>query len=235
MFTIHSQEKINNYKFVIVSDKFDFFKKADMYQTSSLTKFLLNKNGFKAYVSSVKLPKEVYENRCNSLFVTALNSSGAFVTKISIEFRDCNNVLVYKSKEGRSRKKEFKSAYHEAIRDAFTDAAISNYIYKESTNIISKPNVIPTTVETTMPKKVIVPVKKIEKKDSNTIYAQPRSNGFQLVDTSPKVVYTILRTSTENLFIIKDNNGVLFLRNSKWIAEFYENGELIQKELKIKF
>ncbi|MFT4577172.1 MAG: hypothetical protein ACI9SI_002114 [Polaribacter sp.] len=43
LFSLHSQEKMNNYKFIIVSEKFDFFKKSDMYQTSSLTKFLLKK------------------------------------------------------------------------------------------------------------------------------------------------------------------------------------------------
>jgi hypothetical protein len=235
MFTMHSQEKINNYKYIIVSDRFDFVKKTDMYQTSSLTKFLFKKNGFDAYLSSDKLPKEVYDNRCNTLFVKVVNASGVFVTKNHIEFRDCNNVVIYKSKNGRSKEKEYKLAYHEAIRGAFTDVVISSYAYKERASSVTKSNVIVNSVESKIPKKVIVPVKKIMQKDSNTIYAQPTSNGFQLVDTSPKVVFTILQTSTENVFVIKDKNGILFLRNSKWIAEYYENGQLIQKELKIKF
>lgn len=54
-----------------------------------------------------------------------------FVTKNTVEFRDCNNVVVYKSKVGKSRKKEFKLAYHEAIRDAFTDLTITGYTYIE--------------------------------------------------------------------------------------------------------
>jgi hypothetical protein len=226
---------MNTYKYAIVSDKYDFLKKPDMYQTSSLTAFLLKKNGFDAYLSTNKLPKEVYDNRCNTLFVQILNSSNAFVTKNAVEFRDCNNVVVYKSKVGRSRKKDFKQAYHEAIRDAFTDPVITGYKFKESAVI--KPIVIASTQSKV--KREIAKENNLVKKEvvqiNYTIYAQPISNGFQLVDTSPKVVYTILRTSTKNVFIIKEKNGIMHLKNTKWIAEFYENGQLIQKELQIKF
>jgi hypothetical protein len=233
LFSLHSQEKMNNYKFIIVSEKFDFFKMSDMYQTSSLTKFLLKKNGFDAYISSEELPKEVHDDRCNALFVTILKSSGVFVTKNTVEFRDCNNVVVYKSKVGKSRKKEFKLAYHEAIRDAFTDLTITGYTYIEGA--ITKENSIFMPVLEKTTKVEFVPINKIVKKTDYTMYAQLISNGFKLVDASSKVVYTILNTSTQDVFIIKDKNGMLYLKNAKWIAEFYEKDELIQKELQIKF
>ena len=41
-----AQSDINNYKYVSVSDRFDFLKTSDQYQLNSLTKFLLNKSGF---------------------------------------------------------------------------------------------------------------------------------------------------------------------------------------------
>ena len=233
LFSLHSQEKMNNYKFIIVSEKFDFLKESDMYQTSSLTKFLFKKNGFDAYISSEELPKEVYDDRCNALFVSVLNSSGVFVTKNAIEFRDCNNVLVYKSKVGKSRKKEFKLAYHEAIRDAFTDLTITGYTYIESA--ITKENSIVKPIAEKTKKIAVLPINKVVRKKDYTMYAQPISNGFKLVDASLKVVYTILNTSTQNVFILKDKNGILYLKNAKWIAEFYEKGKLIQKEVHIKF
>ena len=43
-----SQTKLNDYKYVIVPNSFDFLKSKDQYQLNSLTKFLLNKNGFTA-------------------------------------------------------------------------------------------------------------------------------------------------------------------------------------------
>ena len=233
LFSLHSQEKMNNYKFIIVSEKFDFLKKSDMYQTSSLTKFLLKKNGFDAYINSEELPKEVSDDRCNTLFVSVLKLPGVLVTKNTIEFRDCNNVLVYKSKVGKSRKKEFKLAYHEAIRDAFTDLIITGYTYKESA--ITKENSIVKPLAEKIKKVAVLTINTVVKKKSYTMYAQPISNGFKLVDASLEVVYAILNTSTQNVFIIKDKNGMLYLKNSKWIAEFYEKGELIHKEVHIKF
>ena len=36
--SIYAQKKINDYKYIIVPNKFDFASKEDQYQTSSLTK-----------------------------------------------------------------------------------------------------------------------------------------------------------------------------------------------------
>jgi hypothetical protein len=46
IFVFGQEKKVNNYKFIIVPDKFDFLNQRDKYKTSSLTKFLLKKNGF---------------------------------------------------------------------------------------------------------------------------------------------------------------------------------------------
>ena len=61
--SIVGQSKINNYKYVIVPSKFEFLKKKDQYQTSSLTKFLFEKYGFNAYLDSDKLPEDLNKNR----------------------------------------------------------------------------------------------------------------------------------------------------------------------------
>jgi len=37
------------------------------------------------------------------------------------------------------------------------------------------------------------------------------------------------------VFIIDGKNGILFKVNSKWIAEYYENNVLMQKEFQVKF
>ena len=41
---------LDKYKYIIVSDKFHFVKEVDGYQTSSLTKFLLEKKGFQVFL-----------------------------------------------------------------------------------------------------------------------------------------------------------------------------------------
>ncbi len=216
-----SQKEIHNYEYIIVSDKFDFFKSSDKYQTSSLTKFLFNKKGYKAYLTSDERPREVTLNSCLALYATIKDSSGMFTTGTLIELRDCNNKLLFTGKKGKSSKKEYKSAYHQAIREAFKDVKIKEY--KKQELVFNSPKTTNKNLKEKSNEHVAI------------IYAQPISNGFQLVDATPKVVYTLLYTGAKNLFIIKERNGILYLKKSKWIAEFYENGELIQKELQIKF
>lgn len=237
-----AQNSINNYEYVIVSNRFEFVKKVDQYQTSSLTKFLLNKAGFKAFLSTDKLPNTVNNNRCSVLYVDVLSPSGFFVTKNKVVFKDCNGKEVYSSAEGKSKEKEYKKAYHEAIRRAFKDPIISSYSYVKTTKIpvqnkvvqvtkpinevVSKKN---KTIITTTPKVVAT----VENK--NVLYAQPKVDGFQLIDTTPKVVFSLLKTSKANVFILKDKNGIMYLKGTQWVAEYYQNNQLIKEVLQIKF
>lgn len=67
--------------------------------------------------------------------------------------------------------------------------------------------------------------------DSDVIYAQPIEDGFQLVDTSPKVVMIILKTAAPNVYAVKGKDAIVFKDNDKWI---YSEGTN-KKELNIKF
>lgn len=70
---------------------------------------------------------------------------------------------------------------------------------------------------------------------SDVLYAQAIENGFQLVDSSPKVVYKIKKTSLENVFLVEGLDGTLLNKKGQWVLEYYENGNLKQKVLNIKF
>ncbi|WP_338356675.1 hypothetical protein [Yeosuana marina] len=89
---------------------------------------------------------------------------------------------------------------------------------------------IQTPVKTETPK-----VAQPETSVSDVLYAQAIDNGFQLVDSSPKVVYKIKKTSLENVFLVEGLNGTLLNKDGQWILEYYENGTLKQKSLNIKF
>jgi len=71
--------------------------------------------------------------------------------------------------------------------------------------------------------------------NNDVLYAQSKSFGFQLVDSTPKVIYVLQKTSLKDLFILKNKGGILHKKNGKWIAEYYENDTLLKKELAIKF
>ena len=71
--------------------------------------------------------------------------------------------------------------------------------------------------------------------NESALYAQPITNGYQLVDTTPKVVFILQKTSVENVFLIKGRDGTVFLNDGQWIAEYYEGDELKKELLNIKF
>ena len=73
--------------------------------------------------------------------------------------------------------------------------------------------------------------------DNEMLYAQAIPNGYQLIDSAPKVIMKILNTSTKNVFIGQAGakNGIVFKNNSVWIFEYYSGAELVQEELHIKF
>ncbi len=71
--------------------------------------------------------------------------------------------------------------------------------------------------------------------DSDILYAQAIENGFQLVDSSPKVVYKIRKTSIVDVYLVEGKNATVYKRGADWILEYYENNVLKQDVLNIKF
>ena len=94
---------------------------------------------------------------------------------------------------------------------------------------------------------VVVPTKEIPVKEmksealtekvntSGVLYAQAIENGFQLVDSTPKVVYRIKKTGIADVFLIENKSAIIYKKGTDWILEYYENNVLKQDILNIKF
>ena len=249
-FSYGQEKEVSNYKYIIVPQRFSFLKHDDQYQTSSLTKFLLKKNGFTVVLDSEEYPLELNQNPCKGLTAEVVDKSSMFKTEVVIEFKNCYNKVIYTSQKGESRLKEYKKSFQEAIRRAHTSMGNMKYeaINNETVFVANKENVVVSTKKNNVnsPKatiKTIIPVKKklsssLESKSAtvtNTLYAQPKENGFQLINSKPAVVFLILNTNVKDVFIIKDKNGLLYKKGDFWIAEFYENGQLVEESYQIKF
>ncbi len=111
-----SQSKLNNYSYVIVPERYDFLSEKDEFQLNSITKFLLNKYGFNAYFED-ELPKII--SRCDGLKVSVENDGGFIYTKLAVIFKDCDGNEIYRSPQGKSKIKDFRQAYSQALRRAF--------------------------------------------------------------------------------------------------------------------
>ncbi len=70
-----------------------------------------------------------------------------------------------------------------------------------------------------------------------SLYAQRTETGYQLVDTAPSIQFYLRETSMPNLYLAerKGQNGILYLKDGKWIFEFYQGNDRLQEELQIKF
>jgi hypothetical protein len=67
------------------------------------------------------------------------------------------------------------------------------------------------------------------------LYAQEIENGFQLVDSSPKVLFKIIKTGANDVYLVEDQTAIIYKKEDKWILESSENGNSTKKELSIKF
>ncbi|MFK5891491.1 MAG: hypothetical protein QM486_12250 [Flavobacteriaceae bacterium] len=170
---ISAQEALNNYKYIIVPKYFEFQDKADSYQINSLTQFLLNKKGLNTLFDDTIYPDDLKHDRCLSLKVNLLMTSNFSRIKIKVTFLNCDNENVYTTEEGVSKEKDYKKAYHEALRGALK--SLDGYVYtytpktvltvvksKPAIKTLTKPKVV---VKKVIPKKVVLvePQNKVKK------------------------------------------------------------------------
>jgi hypothetical protein len=82
----------------------------------------------------------------------------------------------------------------------------------------------------------VYPVSSLNLEDV-ALFAQPIPNGYQLIDSTPKVVLRIYKTSKPDSFtaIAEGINGLVFKKDNDWYFEYYENDQLMSKKLNIKF
>jgi len=131
---IFSQD-LNDYKYIIVPESYDILGKTNQYQLNAITKFLFEKNGFQTIMKTETWPEDLQQNPCLGVSPVLVEDSGLFVTKMNIELQDCKGMTVYKTREGKSKEKEFQAAYQESFRDAFQDLADLQYEYKSNSGI----------------------------------------------------------------------------------------------------
>ncbi len=261
-----AQEQLNEYKYIIIPKKFDEFKNENQYKTSTLIKYLFEQEGFTAVYDDA-LPPDLSQNRCLGLLADLKDDSNMFTTKIRIVLKDCNSKEVFVTEEGTTKIKEYDAAYTDAIRKAFVSFNTVNYVYKPSnaTSIEDLPLasgggtvvITQTTVETTTRQsddppmspvqqqatpevqsyKDMTPVTSDIKKATSVLYAQEIPNGYQLVDSTPKIQLKIFKSSVPNVYtaVGEGNNGMVYNREGKWFFEYYVGDKLTVEELNIKF
>ena len=229
-------QSVNDFKSVVVPLKFDFTKVENQYRLATLSKFNLNKAGFEAYYTNETIGSE-FNNRCSLLYFDVVKEKSFLTTKLHIVFKDCNEKIIFQSVTGISKEKDFQLAYTEALSKAFVSVFALNHKYNGIGVAKTQQAIVMNAVPVTIPSKSSTETNSIDKNNTNLFYAQPITNGFQLVDSSPKVVMKVFKTSNVNCYIaVKGNTqGVLVAKDNQWFFEYYLNDSLISEKIDVKF
>lgn len=239
-------QSINDYKAVIIPMKFEFQKSENQYRIQTKTKVNLQAAGMTAFYAVESIPSE-FNDRCKLLTIDVVEDKAFLATKLYILFKDCNGKIVYQSPTGKSKEKQFDAAFTEALNQAFKFVNEQNYQYNGGsantssiTTTYSPSNAVAApaaTVSAPITNVAVSPSSTITESDLNVLYAQPTSYGYQLIDSAPKVIMKIYKTSNPSSFIAKKDTiqGTLIAKDNQWFFEYYQNDQLISEKINVKF
>ena len=184
---------------VIVPNRYAFQKEDNQYQLNMLTKFLLEKQGFKVYMES-EAPAELLQNPCDALKADVKNESNMMTSKVQLLLTDCTNKAVFTSQIGKSREKEFKKSYQEALRNALSGAELATFkAAYQVPSVASKPSAtaaVPELTATAAP---------ISEPLILFLYAKPTNTGYELFDKKTnQLEFKLRKLNTPDVFLAFD-------------------------------
>ena len=228
--SVNFAQDLNQYKYVSVPAKFSFLKETNQYNLNVLSKMYMQQFGFETFFDTDEVPKDFLENNCNKIYFDVLENNNMFSTKLTVVLKDCQGKVLFTSKEGINKEKEYKVSYNLALREALNSMKTIQYKYAGDKVVEEKIVVQETKVE------VQNQSLNSENSVSSQLFAQPISNGFQLINAEPKVIYKIFKTSVKDLYIATKGSlqGVLISKNNEWFFEYYQNEKLVSEKVEVK-
>jgi len=214
-----SQDNLNAYKYIIVPEKYDFLKEDDKYQLNSLTKFLFEKKSFQTMLENESYPADLLANPCLAVTVGVNDNSTMFTSKLTIELKDCYNKVVFISKEGRSKEKDYKRSYQEALRNAFI--SIDELDYNFDSKLV---NNVQVTAHSPNPKSTsIVTVKTIDNIEEKQVTSVTPDKQIITQTPTPKAAPTKPVKTVDNA-VEKQTVNVVPIK--KTAANLYKNDKI---------
>ncbi len=235
--TASAQEKFNDYKYLQVASQYKFQSAPNQYDFNDLAIFLLKKNGFTVLKNGGVLPADYNVGTCNALTVN-MEASGMLKQKLVVDFVDCAGDVVY-SYEGNSNFKDYRKAYHEALRRALKPLENFTHQYVAKNEMIAardqfmKNEPVVTQVAATYQESPA----DTDTPETQNIYSHTSTNAhYKLLKTSSDA-YTIfnndrvagaMRKASNGNFIVQINNtnGIGYFIGDNLIVEYEVQGNL---------
>ncbi|MGV3461176.1 MAG: hypothetical protein ACO1N9_12060 [Flavobacterium sp.] len=229
-------QSVNNYKYVIVPKKFDFQREAGQYELNNLVKMMFEKYGFTVLMQDTQYPDDVALDRCKPLYADIVES-GLLHTNLTIVLKDCSDTALFTSAAGRSKEKDRRKAYYEALREAAPSLAGLNYKYtgegdgksKTVTRTITNKEEVTVYVESPNSAKTVT--------NPNQLTAKSTAYGYELVDAKGSHFLKMYKTSQPDSYSaqMESINGVVFKKGNEWFFEYHVDDKPISQKLDIRF
>lgn len=227
-----AQEALNNYKYIVVPARFDFQKEVNQYQLNNLLKSKFTQLGLEAYLDTDELPQEVKTNSCLYLKPIINARSNMFTTKTIISLIDCDNKVVYTTREGVSKSKNVRVSYLEAIRSSLKSFDGFQYKYEPKKEVNNSVVISPKTPVIDVSKdpnigNVLISDKK--QKELNAYFYNGKKVKLEKDLTKLYVIEINSEKIIGTLYNSAFKKGVyhISIDGKKGIAYFIENGNLV--------
>lgn len=193
---------INAYEHVIVPMQFDFQDESNQYQVNILARVLLQDEGFKVYMDKEERPLKFMGNTCEALFLEVEDTSGILRINVVFRLKDCYDNVLFESKEGSTKIKDFQQGYQAALKDAFSSLQDEDYRYDSSLDKIPGKSV-QSSLNSSSPEEMY-PEKKIYKFGGETYWLVEKENeAYSLLANEGIEIYAELEKADKGTFIFK--------------------------------
>lgn len=224
-----AQEDINQYRYVVVPKQFEFQKEAGQYQLNGLTRFLFEKYGFEVYLEG-EVPDALMNNPCEGLKGVVKDESGMLTTKVKVVLTDCRNNVVFETKEGKTKEKDYSKSFNLAIREAFEDIGQLNYAY-DGTTTTAPIAVAASSTEVKAPESTSQNA--IDANEALTVKLVDAMN-YEVYDGAGNLKMTLLYTPSKDVYIVKGEDAIVY-KNEKglWVYFMSDGMNMTAKGLQI--
>ncbi len=209
---------VSDYKYILIPQEFNDFKENKSF---GLNRILENALRSKKYIvlseTKTKWPAEALVNPCKVLTADLLDDKSMFRNKIILQFKNCNNQVIFTQKAG-STIKEYEPGFQDALKQGLMKIPVSNPSLEIERVAESKPT------EEVNNNKVVTESQTAQKYTNGNLILQKimiDDSQFILIDGKSSVPFATFRSTTKkDVFRVKLSSGDSTIG-------YYENGNIV--------
>lgn len=218
--TMAFAQKVSDYKYVMIPEKFQTFKNSYGLE-ASLAKALQGKKYEILPEAMDKWPTVARNNSCNVVTAEVVNDKNLFTNKVILQFKDCNKKVIFESK-GRSDIKEFEEGFADALKEALTKVGVSSPVEMlPSRTPDAAQTVVHNTAAEPSTSSAAPAANAYSNGKSDLQKIQVDANQFILAKSGSSVPFAVFKTtSKKDVFLVK-------LADGNTTIGYFENGNIV--------